>query len=149
MADFRPSLEEIEEFERTGKKSWLPVPYDWREKKVLVPAAVEILSGDLYSLDKVRLRRDLERKHARFLLGHGIEHLDMGVIQGSNREVTQAIAQTLFEWGAAGVLYRSKYDNEICAALFEGRAQLLRRGDAHSLAEPLPEFEQVCEEFGL
>ncbi len=117
---------------------------------MLVAASLEILSGDLYSLDEVSLRRDLENDLASFLRGQGVKHLDMDVIQGSNREVTQAVARTLFDdWEAAGVFYRSKYDNEICAALFEGRARLLPQGDALSLAELLPEFSQVCKEFRL
>ena len=112
-----------------------------------MPATVEILSGTLYSLDDVSLRRDLERKLVRLLLDQGIEHLDLDVVQGSRREVTQAIARALFEEGAAGVLYQSKYDNQVCTALFEGRARLISRGDALSLSEPLPEFQQVCKEF--
>ena len=74
----------------------------------------------------------------------------MDIIQGGNREVTQAIARTLLnDWKAAGVLYRSKYDNQICAALFEDRFRLIPRGDAVPLTQPLPEFEQVCREFNL
>ena len=149
LADLRPSLQALAEFEETGKKSWSPVPDEWRVKRVLVPATVEILSGALYSLDDVSLRRDLERKLLGLLLDQGIGHLDLDVVQGSAREVTQAIARALFEEGAAGVLYRSKYDNEVCVALFEGRSRLIPRGDALSLAEPLPEFQQVCKEFRL
>jgi len=113
-----------------------------------VSAQVEILSGEVLLLDDMTLRRDLRLKLADLLLDLGVEHLDMDEIQGKKRELTQAIARMLFEEGAAGVLYRSKYDNELCGALFEGRARLLPHS-VRSLADPIPELEQVCEEFLL
>jgi len=116
---------------------------------VLVSAEVEILSGEVLPLDDMLLRRDLRLKLSDLLLDLEVEHLDMDEIQGKRRELTQAIARTLFEEGAAGVLYRSKYDNELCGALFEGRARLLPHGEPRSLADPIPELEQVCEEFLL
>ncbi len=83
------------------------------------------------------------------MLDLGVEHLDMGEIQGRDRRPTQAIAQTLYRWGAAGVVYRSKLDNEICLALFEGRAELLSSDGVRKLSDPLPELEKVCREFRL
>jgi hypothetical protein len=125
------------------------VPTEWREKRVLAPATVEILSGCLVSLDEVEVRKDLELKLAQLLLTQNVNHLDMDVVQGTDREVTQAIARTLFDEGAAGILYSSKYDNQICAALFEGRARLLFRGDPLRLTDSLPDFERVCVDFRL
>jgi len=125
------------------------VPNAWRHQQVLVPAEVEISFGEVLLLDDMTLRRDLRLKLSSLLLELGIEHLDMDEIQGKNRALTQAITCVLFEKEAAGILYRSRCDNELCGALFEGRARLLPCGEPRSLADPLPELEQVCREFDL
>jgi RES domain len=149
LADFRPALSEIKKFEETGEVSWNPVPLEWREKRALAPASVEVLSGKIVSLEDVGFRTKLERRLAPFLVEHGIEHLDLGVLQGANRLVTQTIARALFESGAAGVVYPSKLDNNACAALFEGRARLLASGEALPLTDPLLAFKKACKKFGL
>lgn len=112
-------------------------------------AEVEILSGEVVLLDDMILRRDLRLKLSELLRNLRVEHLDMDEVQGKRRELTRAIAYALFQEGAAGILYRSRYDNVLCGALFEGRAQLSPRGKPRPLTEAIPEFEQVCREFNL
>jgi hypothetical protein len=130
-------------------RSWPAVTSQWRRERLLVPAELEILSGEVVSLDDVSVRRGLERELADLLLAMEAERLDIDVIQGKERKVTQAIARALFKAGAAGIAYRSKYDNELCLALFEGRARLVHRGEPRSLTDRCPEFDQVCREFDL
>lgn len=145
---FRPSVEARNEFARFGKRTWSHVPLDWRRAYVLVPAEIEV-SEPLLSLDDQSLLVSLEVELADQLLERRIKHLTLGEIQGSDRGLTKAIARALFARGAAGIRYPSKYDSGWCAALFEGRARLLERGDPRSLAQPIPEFEQVCSEYDL
>jgi RES domain len=149
LADFRPSLKTLKEFGATGLESAFSLPSSWRATYALAPAAVRIHSGDLINIDDPGVRRDLETELRDLMFDLGVEHLDMGEIQGGDRRPTQAIAQTLYRWGAAGVAYRSKLDNEICLALFETRAELLPSGEIRKLIEPLPELENVCREFRL
>lgn len=132
-----------------GVRSWPAVTNSWRRERLLVPAELEILSGDLVSLDDVSVRKELELALADLLLSLKVGRLDIDVIQGKERQVTQAIARTLFRARAAGVVYRSKYDNEQCLALFEGRARLARRGEPKPLTDPIPEFLQACRELEL
>jgi len=146
LADFRPSLKALKE---AGMESVSSIPGAWRATYALAPAVLRILSGDLIRIDDPGARRELETELRDFMLDLGVEHLDMGEIQGGDRRPTQAIAQTLYRWGAAGVVYRSKLDNEICLALFEGRAELLPSGEVRKLSDPLLELEKVCREFRL
>lgn len=107
---------------------------------------MHLLTGHLVDLDGVETRRELGVELADLLMGR---HLDMGEIQGSDRRLTQAMAGVLYRRGAAGAIYRSKVDNRFCAALFEGRAELVSAGEVRSLAGSLSELERICKEFGL
>lgn len=78
-----------------------------------------------------------------------IDHLDVGRLQEADYDLTRAIARLCFDWGAAGIVYGSRIDNEDCAALFEGRAYLKPVGAPMALTDSLPELQQVCREFRL
>lgn len=78
-----------------------------------------------------------------------MDHLDLDLVMGPRREVTKTVGRALFLEGAAGVIYRSRYDSELCVALFEGRARLEKAGEWESLADFPPEVEQVCLEWEL
>jgi hypothetical protein len=149
LIQFRPTVEARKEFARFGERTWPDVPVTWRRENVLVSAQLEICSGELFSLDDQKLLVSLETELADLLLSLKISHLTLGVVQGDERELTQAIARALFGRGAAGVLFPSKYDGGWCAGLFEGRARLLERRAPQSLAEAQPDLEQVCHEYGL
>jgi RES domain len=127
------------------------LPTAWRQKNVLLSAQIEISSGELLLLDDSSLRHDLEFEPAilDLLVRLKAPRLDIDKIQGLDRNLTQAIARSLFDRGAAGVVYRSRYDNDLCAALFEGRACLVAPGPPRSLMEDLPELVQVCQDFDL
>lgn len=152
MGDFRPSVQAMHEFEqRFGKPLVHPLSTAWRQRNVLVSARIEVASGDLLLLDDPRLRRNLEREPAirDLLILLKAPRLDIDKIQGLDRMLTQRIARSLFDRGAAGIVYRSRYDNELCAVLFEGRARLVAPGPPGPLVEDSPELVQVCQDFDL
>jgi hypothetical protein len=78
-----------------------------------------------------------------------MDHLDIGDVRSTVRRVTQAVAGSLFDDGAAGLFFRSRLDDQLCIALFEGRADLAPAGVPLPLTEPLPALLQVCSEFNL
>lgn len=150
MSNLRPA-DRVESLARHGKAPWKNVPAGWRDLKALASAEIRGLTGPLVSLDEVTVRSDLEVKLASLLYSLGIQHLDIDVIQGARREVTQAIARVLYGQGAAGVLYKSRFDNIPGVAFFEGRFDLKQSPphDWRSLTASFPELEQVCSEWGL
>jgi hypothetical protein len=109
---------------------------------------LEVIHGNLVDVEDLEIRRELEIRHASLLHRYKLEHLDISVLRGSCRELTQAISQDLYRRGAAGLLYRSNVDNHRCFALFEGRARLEDMGKAIPLAQ-LPELGRVLEKLGL
>lgn len=120
----------------------------WREGHALIRARA-VRSAPLVDLDDVSLLDQLERDHADLLVEHGMDHLDISAIRSRNRVVTQTISRTLYDRGAAGILFRSNRDDLRCLALMETRATLEAAGDKVSLAEDLPELAEVCDEYGL
>ncbi len=78
-----------------------------------------------------------------------MDHLDISQIRSRDRRVTQELASTLFDRGAAGVVYGSNLDDLPCYALFESRAFLISDGDPELLTPALPDFVRICLEFGL
>jgi hypothetical protein len=149
LVEFRPSVKARSDFAKFGVPTWPNVTPSWRRENVLISADLKINSGALLSLDDQSLLVSLEIELADLLLDGGIKHLTLGEILDADRELTQAIARTLFARGAAGVLFPSKYDGGWCAGLFEGRARLLGRSAPQSFTGAQPEFEQVCREYDL
>ncbi|HEX6862086.1 MAG TPA: RES family NAD+ phosphorylase [Thermoanaerobaculia bacterium] len=152
LGDLRPSVQAMHEFElQFGRPLVRPLPPAWRQSNVLVSARIEIASGDLLLLDDSSLRRTLEREPGirDLLILLKAPRLDIDKIQGLDRRLTQRIARSLFDRGAAGIVYRSRYDNERCAALFEGRARLVAPGPPKPLIEDSPVLMQVCQDFDL
>ena len=142
MATMSPSLDSSEEA-AAGH-----VPMAWRRRHVLCPARMQVLRGALLDLDSVPVREEIARRHPWFLEGHDEPYLDGYIIQGRNRDLTQALGRLLYREGAAGLLYRSKLKG-ICAALFERRARLVEAGRSQRLSEPIPEFRQACHHLRL
>jgi hypothetical protein len=150
LAPFRPSLKTIRELKRFRVSDWRLPPGDWRRKRALAPALLEILSGELLHIDNPGLRAEIALELDEGLLRKvRVEHLDLGEVQGSQRPLTQAIARVLYDRGAAGIIFSSRYDNQPCAALFEERARLVPAGPSLSLREDFPDFVQVCKDFHL
>ncbi len=120
----------------------------WREEHVLIRIRLE-REAALVDVDDVQLRHALERAHSERLRAYGMAHLDISEVRSKSRAVTQAISRDLYEQGAAGLLFRSNLDDCQCAVVFEGRGRLEPSGEPVSLADDLPELDEVCREFGL
>ncbi|MFL6194701.1 MAG: RES family NAD+ phosphorylase [Thermoanaerobaculia bacterium] len=149
LAEFRPSVADRDEFKRSGRKNWKDVTMAWRRKHVLVPAQLMILSGEILSLEDQSLLISLEDELADQLKYAKVQHLTLAVTQREDRPLTRAIADALFRRGAAGIRYPSKFDGAWCYALFEGKSELIQRGSPTSLADPLPEFDELHDIYGL
>ena len=149
LAAFRLSIKMSEERKQQGKLPSKRVTDSWRAENVLAPATLEILEGELLPVYEPGVLSRLEEDLKDLLIRLKIRRLDLSQVQGSRRRLTQPLARAFFDWGAAGVLYRSRYDGEVCVALFEGRARLIPAGEPKRLSEPLSELDRVCEEFRL
>jgi hypothetical protein len=121
----------------------------WRREHSLALGSLEILEGELVPIYEPGIRSRLEEDLKDLLMDLRISFLDLGDVQGNRRRLTQAIARTVFGWGAAGILYQSKLDGQLACALFESRARLIPAAEPKLLSETLPELDQVCREFGL
>jgi hypothetical protein len=120
----------------------------FRRERVLAPATLE-LDGALIDVDDPATRAELEREHAPILAEHGLRHLDVAEIRSRLRVVTQRIARTLYERGAAAIAFGSNLDDRPCFAVFEARGRLDARGPVVALAADLPDLVAVCDEYGL
>jgi hypothetical protein len=119
-------------------------------ERVLAPATLALDGDDtLVDVDEPALRAGLEREHAPLLAEHGLRHLDLAEIRSRTRVVTQRIARTLYERGAAAIKFGSNLDDRPCYAIFEARGHLVAAGDPIALATDLPDLVTVCEEYGL
>jgi hypothetical protein len=103
----------------------------------------------LVPLNVVAILQRLERDHADLLAKHGMRHLDMGQSHSGNRIVTQTIVRSLYDQGAAGVIFGSQLDDQPCLALFEGRARLETDGSPIPLTDDIPALMQVCDAYKL
>jgi RES domain len=158
LADLRPNTKMLADMDELfGRSAAIEsaagtVPREWREAHVLRRGRLEA-KGELAYIDSVRLRRRLERKHARLLSELGMDHLDISEVRSRTRPVTQAISRTLYEEGAAGVRFKSNLDDQPCFALFEGRARLAAERASHDTLVRLrpdePLLVRVCDELGL
>jgi hypothetical protein len=124
------------------------VTRSWRENHVLSSARIQLLRGSLVDLDSVAVREEIAHRHSQFLLEYKVPFLDRDVIQGRNRELTQALGKLLYREGAAGLLYSSKLKG-LCAVLFERRARLVPAGHREPLTGHIPEFLQACHDLHL
>jgi hypothetical protein len=122
------------------------------EERALARGALEILSGKIIDLNSPVVRLELERQYAIELSDRfGILHLDMSTMRSPSRGHTQFLARVLYQKGAAGVLYKSNWDDELCVALFGKRARLraIPGEPARPLTDQIPELLSVLVEYGL
>jgi len=144
LADFRPNLgarsRHIERYGPDAVQDFTdqPVTAQWRTQHVLVPTVLE-LDGPLIDLNDVPTRQEIEDRHIKLLLEHGLPHLDLHEITTSRRVITQTIAADLFDRGAGAVRFPSRLDGGACVALFEGRGFASSAGDPIALTDPPPE----------
>jgi hypothetical protein len=127
------------------------VSASFRAARVLAPATIALDGGAdaLVDVDEPAVRAGLEREHAPMLAEHGLRHLDLSEIRSRTRLVTQRIARTLYERGAAAIKFGSNLDDRPCYAVFEARGRLVAAGAPAELDADLPELVQVCAEYGL
>jgi hypothetical protein len=149
LAPFRLSLKMSEERRRLGKPTSTRVTLEWRTANALAAGRLEFREGRLIPIYEPAVRSRLEERLHDFLVSLRVSRLDLNEVQGSRRKLTQAIARLLYEEGEAGIMYQSRFDGQICCALFEGRVRLIPTEEANLLSAAIPEFEQVCEEFRL
>jgi RES domain-containing protein len=152
LSSFRPSIQARKQFEdRFGTLPFGILPRTWRQDRVLIEAQIVIKSGNLVPLEEpgVRYRLEREPEVRDLLIALGISQLDMGIILGSERKLTQAIARSVHRWGDAGVRYPSRHGLGECAALFEGKAQLVAIGPHRPLTDDFPELVEVCDRWDL
>ncbi|MFY9825125.1 MAG: RES family NAD+ phosphorylase [Thermoanaerobaculia bacterium] len=149
LAPFRLSLKMSEERRKLGRPASRKISPKWRQKNALAPAKIELLKGELFTVFDPETLSRVEENLKDLLIRWKISRLDLSEVLGARRRLTRNIARIFFDSGAAGVLYRSRLDGELCVALFEGRARLVSAGDPTLLSEPLPELDQVCKEFRL
>lgn len=155
LADLRPNAKALAELRELFGEATPAVRdagvvrHAWCDEHRLCPARA-IGDGDLCDIDgDLTLRRDLEHEHARMLVEHGLDHLDVAQIRSRDRIVTQTVGRSLFRRGFAGVAFGSNLDDGRCVALFEGRSRLLQTGTALTLTPDLPALIDVCDELGL
>jgi hypothetical protein len=121
------------------------------EQRALAQGVLEIYSGEIIDLNSMAVRAEMERQHAAELRKLGLRHLDISALLSPSRKLTQFLARTLYDRGAAGVLYKSNWDGEICVALFEKRARIrpVLGAPIRPLTDPIPELLSVLVEYGL
>lgn len=119
------------------------------ENRVLCAAEIEPQTADVLHLAHIPVRQQLSRKLAYLLVRLGILHLDLGDIQGNNRQLTQAISRRAFEDAHAVTHFPSKLDGASCFVLFESRSSLKLHGKPVALTADMPEIQMVCALFGL
>lgn len=149
LAGFRYSKKMSEDRRKQGKPSSKKVTLAWRTENALASGSLDLLKGELVPVYEPSTFSMLEEELSELLSELRISRLDAGHVMGRQRRLTRAIARAIFDQGGAGILYFSRRDHRLCCALFEGRARLVPIGTPKLLSEPLPEFDQVCEEFEL
>lgn len=154
--DWRPDTKAYAEFQAVfpGSEYVLTrkISREWLSERAIAQGRLEIIAGKLMDVEDLPLLNQLEINLAALLHQHEFRHLDISVIRGPSREVTQAIGRYLYDaLGASGVLYRSTVDSGRCVALFKGRARLARLEDT-AIVIPLLEYPglgKILEQLGL
>lgn len=144
MADFRPSAAALARYraamgaDAESDLSRFPITASWRRQHVLASARL-LLDGPVCDMNDIGTRHALEERHADLLSSHGMSHLDMHELTSRRRAVTQTIAGTLYDEGAAGIRFPSRLDGLPCVAVFEGRGRLSLVAEALALTDPAPD----------
>lgn len=154
LADLKPDKKAVAEFKKLfGDDESVQcagrVTTAWRQKHVLVQAAIDIASGDLADIDSAPVLNALSDRMARELAARKLKRLDAARIRSQDRDLTRAASRLLYDDGHAGIDFRSRLDKVPCHALFEGRARLDQRGAAIPLTGKVAELSAVCAEYGL
>lgn len=153
---FRPNLRAHQEFAEKirGSRQALAglVERSYLQERALAQGVLEVASGEIIDLSSMLVRAELERRHAAELRKLGLDYLDLSALRSRSRKLTQFLARALYDQGAAGVLYKSNWDDDgICVALFESRAHIsaIQGEPARPLHERMPEVLFVLGEYGV
>ncbi len=151
LQDFRPNAKARKEFkELFGVELKATIPRDWRRRRVLASATLDIDQGEWMNLESPEFLRELELELAGMMSEVGLEHLDLAEIHGRDRRLSQRTSRYIYNLGASGIRYRSNLPpTGTCWALFEAKAHLEPREPTKLLTRSLPELRKVAEEFGL
>jgi hypothetical protein len=156
LADLRPNTKAIAEFEELF--SDLPeesltiagvVSAEWRRAHVLAKAEIQPRGVILVNVESPPEIKRQEKIHHELLQKHGITSLNIARLRSRQRVITQLISRTLYEEGHVGVQFRSRLDQLVCYALFEGRASLQLVDQAIPLTQYHPDLIRVCGEYTL
>ena len=158
LARFRPSLELLalvaDEWEALGFMRPGSVSADWRHQRVAVRARPD-LDMPFIDLEDSRTLKQLRKDLAAHISLLGYEDLDLGLLRGPDRRVTQAVAdwtarQTTPEGYAryAGMRYLSRLDNHWeCWAVFADIR--LVEVDRRPITIDMPAMKRVAKIFDL
>lgn len=108
LADLRPDAKVMAEMEQLYgpdfdiRAAAGTVADPWFSSHELVQARLHC-EGPIVDVDDLGLRERLTRKHAHFFRLAGVKHLDVGILRGSSRVITQTVSRSLWEAGAAGI----------------------------------------------
>lgn len=153
LEQLRPDTKALADFKSAFDNPTLliagEITWKFREEHTLAAAEITVSEGKIVDVEDITVRQRLQYRHASLLHREGMAHLDLGELRGAPRKVTQVFSRSLYEEGAAGILYRSKLDNQPCVALFEDRAFLSAAGDPEPLTKPLSDLLQVCSDYDL
>jgi hypothetical protein len=154
LADLRPNTMMLTELaELMGESPELleaagTVDPGWRALHSLQAARL-LLDGELADVEDLRMRAELERRHAILLAAHGMDHLNISEIRSRARVVTQTIGRHLYDDGYAGLAFSSNIDGRPCFALFEGRFELQPVDEPLRMTDDLAILSLVCAQLGL
>jgi hypothetical protein len=156
LADLRPNTKALTEFETLfsdGDPNTMTiagvVSSQWRKSHALVWAEVEFQKGKFAAIEEHSVLHHLKQLHHALLTELGIKNLNLQKIRSRQRPLTQAFSRTLFNDGHAGIIFRSRLDEKICYALFEGRARLTPAAKPIPMTMNHPDLLRVCGEYTL
>ena len=154
LADLKPDEKAIADFKRIfGDDDSMEcagrVTKIWREKHVLVQAQIIVSSGKIADMESAALLDDLTARLQPELAARKHKRLDAARIRSQDRGLTRAASRLLYDDGHAGIGFRSRLDDVLCHALFEGRARLDQLGSGIPLSGKIAELTSVCVEYGL
>lgn len=125
LAPFRPSPEVIAALgavsNATDERFEVGViPSDWARKRCV--RAFRLGPSQCWlDLRSLQTREALRYLLAEDLVRLGLNDLDVSDTRGRRRELTQLISRFAYEAGYSGLVYRSRFDDDICCwAIFEG-----------------------------
>jgi len=151
LAPLRPSVADIAALSAAAGVAIRPsrqIPADWRSARRI--ARLELFSGHRWlDLRAPETCEVLRTELAGVLLRLGMTDFDVSGARGPSRELTQRIARWAFDWGFAGIAYRSRFDDRLdCWAIFDG-GYFAPVGSPTPIRRDNPELRTAAQRLGL